>query len=185
MLANLEIIEVVARKIRQHRLRNLVVDPVMVATSGDLLIEKNAVAALRSRLIPLAAVVTPNVPEAEELTGMSLRKAEDFAEAARQIIALGARSVVIKGGHRQGPAVDLYYDGKSFRSLHAPRIRTKNTHGTGCTFSAAIAAYLAKGEKIEPAVALAKKYITRAISKAFPVGSGHGPVNHFHRWWKL
>jgi hydroxymethylpyrimidine/phosphomethylpyrimidine kinase len=185
MLANREIIEVVAHKIRQHRLRNLVVDPVMVATSGDLLIEKNAVAALRSRLIPLAAVVTPNIPEAEELTGMSLRKAEDFAEAARQIIALGARSVVIKGGHRQGPAVDLYYDGKSFRSLHAPRIRTKNTHGTGCTFSAAIAAYLAKGEKIEPAVALAKKYITRAISKAFPVGSGHGPVNHFHRWWKL
>jgi hydroxymethylpyrimidine/phosphomethylpyrimidine kinase len=96
---------------------------------------------------------------------------------------MGARSVVIKGGHRQGPAVDLYYDGRSFRPFEAPRIRTKNTHGTGCTFSAAIAAYLARGEKTEAAVGLAKKYITSAIVKAFPVGAGHGPVNHFFKLW--
>jgi hydroxymethylpyrimidine/phosphomethylpyrimidine kinase len=96
---------------------------------------------------------------------------------------MGAKSVVIKGGHRAGPAVDLYYDGKKFIALHAPRIRTKNTHGTGCTFSAAIAAYLARGEKVERAVDLSKKYITAAITKAFAVGSGHGPVHHFHRFW--
>jgi hydroxymethylpyrimidine/phosphomethylpyrimidine kinase len=185
MLANAPIIEIVARKIEDHRLRNVVVDPVMVATSGDLLLRKNAVSVLRSRLIPLATVATPNIPEAEELTGLSLRGAGDLAEAARRIIAMGAQNVVIKGGHRQGPAVDLYYDGRRFRALHAARIRTKNTHGTGCTFSAAIAAYLARGEKIEAAVVLAKKYITRAIAKAFPLGSGHGPVNHFYRTWKF
>jgi len=183
MLANAKIIETVVKKIQEHRLRNLVVDPVMVATSGDLLIKKNAVAALRSQLIPLATVVTPNIPEAEELTGMALRTSEDIEESARRIVAMGARSVVIKGGHRAGPAVDLYYDGKKFTALHARRIRTKNTHGTGCTFSAAIAANLARGEKIERAVILAKKYITSAIANAFAVGSGHGPVHHFYRFW--
>src|SRR5574341_405411 len=114
MLANATIIELVAQKIREHRLKNLVVDPVMVATSGDLLIKKNAVAALRDKLIPLATIVTPNIPEAEELTGMKLLTSEDIEEAARRIIRLGAKSVVIKGGHRSGPAVDLFYDGKKF-----------------------------------------------------------------------
>jgi hydroxymethylpyrimidine/phosphomethylpyrimidine kinase len=184
MLANAEIIEIVAKKVQEHRLKKLVVDPVMVATSGDLLIEKNAVAALRSRLMPLAAVVTPNIPEAEELTGITLRSSEDIEEAARKIVALGATTVVIKGGHRKGPAQDLFYDGKRFRALSAPRIRTKNTHGSGCTFSAAIAAYLAKGESVERAVALAKKYITGAIRAGFAVGAGHSPVHHFHRFWK-
>jgi hydroxymethylpyrimidine/phosphomethylpyrimidine kinase len=156
----------------------------MVATSGDLLIKKSAVAALRARLIPLATVVTPNIPEAEELTGMALRGTKDIEAAAKRILAMGAKSVVIKGGHRAGPAVDLFYDGKKFRGFRALRIRTKNTHGTGCTFSAAIAAYLARGERIERAVFLAKKYITGAIAAAFSVGSGHGPVHHFHRLWK-
>jgi hydroxymethylpyrimidine/phosphomethylpyrimidine kinase len=184
MLANAAIIETVARKIRQHRLENVVVDPVMVATSGDLLIKKSAVAALRARLIPMATVVTPNLPEAEELTGMQLRTSAEIEEAAKRIVKMGARTVVIKGGHRKGPAVDLFYDGKEFTALNAPRIRTKNTHGTGCTFSAAIAAYLAKGEKIEGAVALAKTYITQAIRHGFAVGAGHSPVHHFHRYWK-
>jgi hydroxymethylpyrimidine/phosphomethylpyrimidine kinase len=156
----------------------------MVATSGDLLIKRNAVAALRSRLIPLATVVTPNIPEAEELTGMPLRNAEDIEEGARQIAAMGARAVVIKGGHLKGPAVDLFFDGKKMRALNAPRIRTKNTHGTGCTFSAAIAAYLARGENIENAVSSAKKYITAAIRAGFTVGAGHSPVHHFYRMWK-
>ena len=185
MLANAAIIEAVAKKIQQHRLKNLVVDPVMVATSGDLLIKKNAVATLRSRLIPLAAVVTPNIPEAEELTGMELRMPEHITEAARRIVEMGAKSVVIKGGHLKGPAVDLFYDGKTFSMLLAPRIRTKSTHGTGCTFSAAIAAYLAKGETIERALALAKKYITAAIRTGFTVGAGHSPVHHFYRFWKV
>jgi hydroxymethylpyrimidine/phosphomethylpyrimidine kinase len=184
MLANTAIIEVVAKKIRQHRLKNLVVDPVMVATSGDLLIKKNAVATLRSRLIPLAAVVTPNIPEAEELTGMGLYAIADIEEAARKIIKMGAKTVVIKGGHRKGPAADLFYDGRMFRTFNAPRIRTKNTHGTGCTYSAAIAAYLATGESIERAVGLAKRYITTAIRTGFTVGAGHSPVHHFYRFWK-
>src|SRR3972149_5867788 len=159
MLANAAIIETVARKIRQHRLENVVVDPVMAATSGDLLIKKSAVAALRARLIPLATVVTPNLPHAEELTGMKLRTSAEIDEAARRIVKMGAKAVVIKGGHRKGPAVDLFYDGKKFTALNAPRIRTKNTHGTGCTFSAAIAAYLAKGEKLESAGTLAKQFV--------------------------
>jgi hydroxymethylpyrimidine/phosphomethylpyrimidine kinase len=184
MLANAAIIKAVAGKIREHRLKNLVVDPVMVATSGDLLIEKKAVAALRAALIPLAVVVTPNIPEAEELTGLKLRAAKDIEDAARRIVAMGAGSVVIKGGHRRGPALDLFFDGKRLRALRAPRVRTRNTHGTGCTFSAAIAAYLAKGETLESAVALAKRYITGAIRAGFAIGAGHSPVHHFYRMWK-
>jgi hydroxymethylpyrimidine/phosphomethylpyrimidine kinase len=184
MLANAAIIDVVAKKIAEHRLKNIVVDPVMVATSGDLLIQKSAVAALRTKLIPLANVVTPNIPEAEELTGMKLLTAADIEEAARRIVKMGARTVVIKGGHLKGPAIDLFYDGKKFIELTAPRIHTKNTHGTGCTFSAAIAAYLAKGEKLDSAVALAKKFITRAIQSSFSIGAGHSPVHHFYRFWK-
>jgi len=184
MLANAAIIDLVAKKIAVHRLKNIVVDPVMVATSGDLLIQKNAVAALRRKLIPLAIVVTPNIAEAEELTSMKLLTAADIEEAAKRIVKMGARSVVIKGGHLKGPAIDLFYDGKKYIELTAPRLRTKNTHGTGCTFSAAIAAYLAKGEKLDSAVALAKKFITRAIQSSFAIGAGHSPVHHFHRFWK-
>jgi hydroxymethylpyrimidine/phosphomethylpyrimidine kinase len=184
MLANKAIIDTVAKKIREHHLKNVVVDPVMVATSGDVLIQKNAVAALRNKLIPLATIVTPNIPEAEELTGMKLRTSADIEEAARRIIRLGAKNVIIKGGHGSGPAVDLFYDGKKFTALNAPRIRTENTHGTGCTFSAAIAAYLAKGERLERAVALAKKYITDSIRFSFTIGAGHSPVHHFFRCWK-
>jgi hydroxymethylpyrimidine/phosphomethylpyrimidine kinase len=183
MLASAAIIKIVATKVEQHGLKNLVVDPVMVATSGDLLIKKSAVAVLRSRLLPLAAIATPNLPEAEELTGMELRTAKDIEDAARRIVKMGARSVVIKGGHFKGPAVDLFFDGKKFTALSAPRIRTKNTHGTGCTFSAAIAAYLAKGESVERAVRLAKKYITAAIHAGFRIGAGHSPVHHFHQLW--
>jgi len=185
MLANAAIIDVVVKKIGEHRLKNVVVDPVMVATSGDLLIQKSAVHALRTKLIPLATVVTPNIPEAEELTGMKLRSLEEMREAAKLISKMGAKIVIIKGGHLKGPAMDLFYDGKKFIALNAPRIRTKNTHGTGCTFSAAIAAYLARGEKIECAVALAKKFITQAIQSSFSIGAGHSPVNHFHRFWKI
>jgi hydroxymethylpyrimidine/phosphomethylpyrimidine kinase len=180
MLLDAAVVKIVAAKIRRHRLRNLVVDPVMIAKSGDLLLRKDALAALKTKLIPLATVVTPNVPEAEKLTGLRLKRPEDFQEAARRIIALGAKSVVIKGGHRKGPAADLFYDGKNFREFSAPRYRTRNTHGTGCTFAAAIAANLAKGAKPEDAVRRAKRYLTRAIEKGYSIGSGHGPVNHFH-----
>jgi hydroxymethylpyrimidine/phosphomethylpyrimidine kinase len=184
MLANTAIIEMVAAKIRQYRLKNLVVDPVMVAKSGDLLLRRDAIEALRSRLIPLAQVVTPNLPEAEELTGMKLTREKDFKEAVRRISAMGAKNVVIKGGHRRGPAIDLFFDGKKMHLLRSPRMRTRHTHGTGCTFSAAIAAYLAKGEPVETAVSRAKRYITAAIRRGFAIGSGHSPVHHFHRFWK-
>src|SRR5215831_11487889 len=170
MLFNASIINTVAAKIKQYRLSNLVVDPVMVATSGDLLLKKNAVAALRNRLLPL--------------TALELNRSAAIEEAARRIVALGARSVVIKGGHRRGPATDLFYDGKHFRELRAPRIRTRHTHGTGCTFSAAITAYLAKGRNIESAVMLAKKFITEAIRQSFAIGAGHSPVHHFYHFWK-
>jgi hydroxymethylpyrimidine/phosphomethylpyrimidine kinase len=184
MLANAGIIQTVVEKIRQWRLKNIVVDPVMVATSGDLLIQRSAVAALRAKLIPIATVVTPNIPEAEELTGMQLRNSAAIEAAAKKIVDLGAKSVLIKGGHRTGPALDIFYDGRRFTELTAPRIRTKNTHGTGCTLSAAIAAYLAQGKSVENAVALAKKYLTEALRQSFTVGHGHSPVHHFHRFWK-
>lgn len=184
MLANQPIIEMVARKIAEHHLKNVVVDPVMVATSGDLLIRQNAVAVLRNQLIPLATVVTPNIPEAEVLTGMKLRTAEEIREAARRIVKMGAQAVIVKGGHLKGPAVDLFFDGKQYTPLSAPRIRTKNTHGTGCTLSAAIAANLAKGEKIEMAVVNAKRYITEALRHSYRIGSGHSPVHHFYKYWK-
>ena len=184
MLANAAIIGLVANKIRQHRLMNIVVDPVMVATSGDLLIEKSAVAALRSKLVPLAGVVTPNIPEAEVLTGMKLRSLDEIREAAKRIVQMGAKTVLIKGGHLKGPAMDIFYDGKNFTALKAPRIRTKNIHGTGCTLSAAIAANLAKGQKIETAVTNAKRYITDALRHSYRIGAGHSPVHHFFRYWK-
>lgn len=183
MLANSEIIDTVAKKIREHKLKNLVVDPVMVAKGGDRLLRRDAIEALRSQLIPLATVVTPNIPEAEELTGLKLNRAGAIKEAAQRILDMGAQSAVIKGGHRHGPATDLFYDGKNFYDLVAPRVRTRHTHGTGCTFSAAIAAKLAKGEKLQEAVSHAKKFITDAIRGGFSIGAGHGPVHHFHALW--
>lgn len=184
MLSNAAIIEVVAAKIKEYHLENLVVDPVMVAKSGDLLLRRDAIEALRSCLLPLAATVTPNLPEATELTGIQVSNEREIKEAAKRILGMGAKSVVVKGGHRKGPATDLFYDGKKFRELKAPRVRTQNTHGTGCTFSAAIAANLAKGDSLEKAVLQAKRYITQAIRKGFAIGSGHSPVNHFYRFWK-
>ncbi|MGE5058206.1 MAG: bifunctional hydroxymethylpyrimidine kinase/phosphomethylpyrimidine kinase [Betaproteobacteria bacterium] len=183
MLANAAIIEAVAAKIQQHRFKNVVVDPVMVATPVDLLIKKNAVATLRSLLVPLATVLTSNLPEPEQLIGMELRRPGQIEEAARRIIAMGAKTVVIKGGHRKGAALDLFFDGKKLRVLRAARIHSRNTHGTGCTFSAAIAAYLARGEALERAVSLAKEYITGAIRAGFVIGAGHSPVHHFYRLW--
>ncbi len=184
MLANIDIIYVVAHKVREHGLANLVVDPVMIAKGGEPLLRRNAIAALRSHLIPLATLVTPNLPEAEALTGIPGRRASAIRDAAKKIIDMGARCVVIKGGHRRGPATDLFYDGRQFREFRAARIASANTHGTGCTYSAAIVAGLAKGQTLERAVAEAKRFITQAIANGFSVGSGHSPVHHFFRFWK-
>jgi len=184
MLASAPIIEVVAAKAREYGLPNLVVDPVMVAKSGDRLLREDAVAALRELLLPLATVVTPNLPEAEALTGRPVRSGENVRRAAEEIVRLGARAVVVKGGHRESAeAIDVLYDGKAFREYSAPRVETTSTHGTGCTFASAIAACLARGMPLADAVAEAKAYLTEALRRAYPIGGGHGPVNHFHRWW--
>ena len=185
MLASAPIIEVVAAKVREHGLPNLVVDPVMVAKSGDRLLRDDAVTVLRDLLLPLAAVVTPNLPEAEVLAGFAIDSDEDVRRAAKEIVGLGARAVVVKGGHREAAeAVDVLYDGTTFRDYSAPRIDTTSTHGTGCTFASAIAAYLARGEPLAEAVGRAKEYLTEALRRAYPIGGGHGPVHHFHRWWE-
>ena len=181
MLANSDIIECVADLLGRHQVPWLVVDPVMVAKSGDSLLRDDAVEALVTRLIPLASVVTPNIPEAEALTGLTISSEEQVRRAARTIVEMGAQCVVVKGGHREGPAADLFYDGSRFQEFSAPRIDTPNTHGTGCTFASAIAAGLAKGMSVIDAVALAKDYVTQAILHSFPVGHGHGPLNHFYK----
>ena len=180
MLSSPAIIQTVAQEIQRHGVSRLVVDPVMVAKGGDRLLREDAVEALRTRLLPLATVVTPNTPEAEVLTGLTVRTPDDAREAARSIVAMGATSVVVKGGHLSGSdAVDIFYDGKQFREFSAPRIDTRNTHGTGCTFASAIAAGLAKGLALEEAVAQAKNYVTQAIRDNLEIGTGHGPLNHF------
>ena len=183
MLSSAAIVETVAAAVQRHALVNLVVDPVMIAKSGDALLRPEAVNALRDRLLPLAAVVTPNLPEAETLTGLSLTTDADIRRAAEQIVGRGARAVVVKGGHRDGPAVDLFYDGVRFQEFTAPRLYTRNTHGTGCTFAAAVAAGLAQGQDLMAAVAQAKDYVTEAIRHSYPLGQGHGPLHHFYKVW--
>ena len=181
MLSRPAIIEGVADCVRKWGLR-LVIDPVMVAKGGASLLQSEAVETLCSMLLPLAEVVTPNLPEAEVLTGRHLTTLDDMREAARAIYALGPRHVIVKGGHSTGDPVDLYFDGQHFLEFTAERLQTSHTHGTGCTFSAAIAAFLAQGLPVEAAVAGAKRYITEAIRHAPGLGHGHGPLNHFWQW---
>ncbi len=179
MLSSAAIIHAVADRVRHWRLdRALVVDPVMVAKSGDRLLREDAVRTLVEELLPLAAVITPNLPEAEVIVGHPIQGEEGLHEAAREIVALGARAVVMKGGHLPGDAVDLLYDGRDFHRFAGRRVPTRSTHGTGCTFSAAIAAQLALGADLVTAVGVAKSYLTRALELARPLGSGHGPVAH-------
>jgi hydroxymethylpyrimidine/phosphomethylpyrimidine kinase len=180
MLGSFDIVQAVSDVIHDRALARLVVDPVMVAKSGDNLLQDDAVEAVRTRLLPLALVVTPNLPEAEVLTGLVIRDQDDMRIAARAISALGPRWVVIKGGHlaEDEDAIDLVFDGQNFFPLRSARIPTQNTHGTGCTFSAAIAAGLARGREPDDAIRRAKQFVTRAIETSLALGSGHGPTNH-------
>ncbi len=183
MIANAAIIEVVAAKVREHNLPHLVVDPVMVSKSGARLLREDAIRALRELLFPLAEVVTPNLPEAEALLGRGLKTEADVREAARDIVAMGPRCAVIKGGHRGGETVvDVLSDGRELWEYAGPRIETRSTHGTGCTFASAIAAHLAMGNAVPEAVRKAKEYLTEALKHAYPVGHGYGPLDHFWRW---
>jgi hydroxymethylpyrimidine/phosphomethylpyrimidine kinase len=183
MLSSSAIVEVVAQELKRHQVQALVVDPVMVAKSGDPLLKQEAVEALRTKLVPLATVVTPNIPEAEVLTGLKIASYDDMHLAAKKIIEMGAQGVVVKGGHLEGPATDFFFDGSDFHQFTAPRIDTVNTHGTGCTFASAIAAGLAQGLSVFDAVSRAKEYVTEAIRQSFPIGQGHGPLNHFFKLW--
>jgi hydroxymethylpyrimidine/phosphomethylpyrimidine kinase len=181
MLSSPEIIEVVAKQAQKWQLR-LVVDPVMVAKGGARLLRPEAVETLRTKLLPLAEVVTPNLPEAEVLIQQRVETIADMRAAACAIHALGPRHVVIKGGHRVTEPVDVYFDGVHFDELRAERIQTPHTHGTGCTFSAAITALLARGWSVAEAVSRAKRYVTEAIRNAPGLGCGHGPIDHFWLW---
>jgi hydroxymethylpyrimidine kinase/phosphomethylpyrimidine kinase len=177
MLSTPITIATVARAIRELEVPNLVVDPVMVAKGGAKLLRDDAVAALRTELLPLATVLTPNLPEAEVLLGRRIGSLEERRVAARDLHELGPRAVVLKGGHPEADAIDVLFEGGQLTELTAERIPTSNTHGSGCTFSAAITAGLARGLSIEAAVAEAKAFITEAIRHAIAVGAGHGPVN--------
>lgn len=179
MLANAAGVLATAGALREAGLRPVVVDPVMVATSGDRLLEEDALAALRDELLPLAALVTPNVPEAELLLGRTLRDVDALAEAARALAELGPGAVLLKGGHLPGPEiVDIAWDGTEHREYRGPRIATTSTHGTGCTLSAAIVAGLALGEDLWTAIETGIGYTRRAIAAAPGLGSGNGPLLH-------
>ncbi len=181
MLSTKEIVETVADFLASHGGAPLVVDPVMVATSGDVLLQKDAIDAYKEKLIPLATLITPNIPEAEVLSGMAITDEKSRREAAQKLLTLGCDAVLIKGGHHVMDADDLLYDGVSFMAFPGRRVDTENTHGTGCTLSSALAASLAKGMTLAEAVSEAKAYIAGAIERARTdsVGHGHGPVHHF------
>ncbi|MBI2460707.1 MAG: bifunctional hydroxymethylpyrimidine kinase/phosphomethylpyrimidine kinase [Candidatus Rokubacteria bacterium] len=183
MLSTALIIRAVASGLREHRVERLVVDPVMVAKSGDPLLEPEARAALVREILPLALVVTPNLHEAAALAGLPVGTPEEMEEAARRIHRLGPRHVLVKGGHLKGDALDLLFDGQAFIPFRAERIPTPPTHGTGCTYSAAIAAGLARGLHLSEAVGEAKRYVTRAIREGFAVGRGVGSLRHFLEGW--
>jgi hydroxymethylpyrimidine/phosphomethylpyrimidine kinase len=177
MLSSKEIVEVVAKKIEQYGVEKVVVDPVMVSKSGAHLLRKDAQKAVIERLIPLATVVTPNLFEASVLTGRKVNSLDEMREVAAQIWRLGAKNVVIKGGHLKGKAIDILFDGGNYTEIEGPRIKTKNTHGTGCTFASAIATLLARGETVPGAVEKAKNFITMAIRAGLSLGKGTGPTN--------
>ncbi|MEO0743280.1 MAG: bifunctional hydroxymethylpyrimidine kinase/phosphomethylpyrimidine kinase [Bacteroidota bacterium] len=184
MLSSRVLIDAVADGIERHGLGPVVVDPVMISKSGFALLKPDAVEAVKARMLPLARLATPNVHEAEALTGQTIRTLDEAQAAAAAIHAMGARAVLVKGGHLDGEAdaVDVLYDGTTFAFFRSPRIDTPNTHGTGCTYASAIAAGLARGFDLATAVGRAKAYLTQAIRQALPLGHGHGPVHHF---WHL
>ncbi|MCL2874667.1 MAG: bifunctional hydroxymethylpyrimidine kinase/phosphomethylpyrimidine kinase [Defluviitaleaceae bacterium] len=184
MLSCRETMLSVAKKLREWRPENVVIDPVMYAKNGSPLMEESAISTLISELVPLACLITPNIPEAEKMTGMEIKNHEDMLEAAKLIHAMGCSAVVIKGGHSEGDAIDILFDGQEFFEFPSPRIDTKHTHGTGCTFSSAISSNLAIGHPVNEAVEKAKKYINLAIINAPKLGKGNGPTHHFYQLYK-
>lgn len=190
MVSKISTINAISEKLKQYKPINVVLDPVMISKSGYSLLKPESKKALITELIPLAEVITPNVPEAEEIlnevrAGVTVIKTvEDMEMAAKEIYKLGCKNVLLKGGHMEGEAIDVLYDGEKIYHFHSERIPTKNTHGTGCTLSSAITANLALGFSIKDAVKNAKEYITTAIMHSLDIGHGVGPTNHFYELYK-
>lgn len=182
MVSNPETICIIAKKIKQYRPSIVVIDPVMVATSGHRLLLPEAEQTLKDELLPLADVLTPNIPEAEVLTGKTIQTCQDMEQAAKEIAAMGPHAVLVKGGHRVSDATDVLYDGQHFQHFSGKRVQSTSTHGTGCTLSSAIASNLANGKSLAKAVKDAKEYVFQGICHAEPIGKGHGPLNHFYMW---
>ncbi len=184
MLSHEGIIEVVARAIKDFGLERIVVDPVTRAKSGDPLLKSSDEIVLRRLLIPLATIITPNIPEASVLTGRSIKTIEDMERTCKEMYSMGPSAVLLKGGHMEGDLlVDVFYDGSNFEYLSYRRVPTKNTHGTGCTLASAIASYLAKGLELKEAVKKAREYVQGAIGHSLNLGKGHGPLNHMWQFY--
>lgn len=184
MLNRPESMRAVAQKIAQYHMQNVVLDPVMIAKNGSPLMQPEAMDTLKREVLPLCDLLTPNIPEAEEITGMRIETVAQMEQAAHAIAQLGPKAVLVKGGHKTGDAVDVLFDGVQITHFAAQRIETKNTHGTGCTYSSAIAAHLARGANLQQAVLAAKHYVTTAIAHALPLGHGHGPTHHFYELYE-
>lgn len=184
MLSSRECISAVAEKLIEYKPEKVVADPVMYAKGGAPLMNKNSVDLLIEKILPLSYLITPNIPEAEEISGIKINTTNDMKKAAEIIFVKGAKNILIKGGHYIGDAEDILFDGKEFYSFKAKRINTKNTHGTGCTLSSAIASNLALGKNIYDSIKLSKDYITTAIEHSLEIGKGHGPTNHFYELYK-
>ncbi|MBS4177762.1 bifunctional hydroxymethylpyrimidine kinase/phosphomethylpyrimidine kinase [Lederbergia citrea] len=184
MLSSVKTVKIVADSLEMYQPKSIVLDPVMVSKGGNRLLQEEAISALKEKMLPLSTIVTPNIPEAEVLINRSIQTEADMMDACLAIKALGPKTVLLKGGHLSGDPNDLFYDGVNFHWVKGERIHTKNTHGTGCTLSSAIAANLAKGATLLEAVQLAKKYITMAIQHSLNLGHGHGPTNHFYELYE-
>lgn len=184
MLSSASIMRVVADKLHAYKIEKVVIDPVMCAKNGDALMAPEAMETLIHKVLPLAYMLTPNIPEAEQITGLHITNVQDMERAAKAVHSMGCRYSLIKGGHHIGDAVDVLYDGKGYRHFVTARIDTKNTHGTGCTYSSAIASGLALGNTVSASVEDAKQYITTAIRHSLALGKGHGPTNHFYNLYK-
>jgi hydroxymethylpyrimidine/phosphomethylpyrimidine kinase len=178
MLGTKENVEAIINYLRSSKLRNVVIDPVIRSSSGGALLAENAIEEFKSHLLPLADCLTPNIDEAGILTGLKVSNVDEMKKAAERIVILGARAVVITGGHLSKPT-DVLFDGTSYESFTGPRVGPQRTHGTGCTFSSALASFLAKGLTLRMAVANAKEYVTQGLQQSYPIGRGGSPVNHF------
>ncbi|MBO8434126.1 MAG: bifunctional hydroxymethylpyrimidine kinase/phosphomethylpyrimidine kinase [Tyzzerella sp.] len=180
MVSNIDAINVIADRLEFYKPKNIVIDPVMISKHGFDLLNPEAKESLIKRLIPLAYLLTPNIPEAEVISGIKIKSIEDMERVAKEIYKMGCKNVFLKGGHLEGDAIDILFDGESIKMFKTARIETKNTHGTGCTISSAIASNLANGMSVYDAVKRAKEYITVAIEHSLDIGKGIGPTNHFY-----